>query len=952
MESDNAREQLKSSKGSIWRDKIKDKASKLAKGHKPSRSQTEQEVSDFLRPSSSSSLAHPPRLDISPPVTDSATLESRPVPGRYVLPPRKKRWKPPGLHVGFAEEPPQIIGEGGDDAEIPTRDVNEAWKASGKTFEPSNSDSAALASRKNSLPTPDLLQPGFDPRTSRRSSIQRTPTRHATPDGWSQKRLSMSLEEGLVQATKDESNEPSAPVKQSTHPLPIPPDVEPLATEPLPFASRPYMPTIPQDRQHPSSSRLSVEQPPVHNHLEQFEDKPYVAASHQAARRSSEDDRGSPSDFIPFHPKRQPTLPVLDPIPPRLPALKMHDDLAKPGGPSDDYEFFRSPISTEVPPPELRLPQEERVPRQDQPRAMDRFPSPQAPAVRDRRSRQASPIDGRTMAAAEAASEELFSRLQHLRGMFRLASEKIDDTTERTLVYWLRASSWWFLRGRTMLEGTLRSSRKDTMDRPGSRGGEPEIPQNKQCYVDLAKSWWIMEEVLPDFLDAENTQPSRHPDRIDGLNSSQLLNEYRESWKEMQLFALSLEKRNLFPPPALMIQGADPLIWVPYPRLPPGVFAATAGLDPRSLSKYIAPGRQALYPMPLADTSRHFCYGRVFGEVELMGDSDADEDAHFPSMISIARDREQSHVEILLTSQDGQINVHVQTDKRVGPTWEDVEWKIKTHSLRIRLSRDLKIIVRLWESDFKTLWGIHDYNRRVEADRQPRKNEEVLYKEYVAAFHYIPPQGSQTSFPTSLVKNCQVRLFQMNTTINDGSGERNIFTGYRIVAVTPPYVKTVSSISRSLGDGTPILVSKLTGEGGAPALGFAVYEAGKRESIYLTFDSPQARALLLNVLSGADPSPDECFSEDLPFESLAITNLANVPPDEGDCALPSSIQWQNLRIINQGASLESAPILFSNRLRISITSNFGTLTDRINLSELVNLYHLSSGLTQYQALET
>jgi hypothetical protein len=944
VEADPSREQQKTSKSSIWRDRLKDKASKLAKREKPVRSQSEQEVSDFLQhPSASSSAARAPRLDTS---TIARASEDQPAPtSSYVPPPRVKRRKPAGLHVGFTDKAPEIIGEGGDEADAPTRDVIGAWKDSGMTFEVASPDEPVPLSRTNTLPTPSLLQPGYDPK-SRRTSIQRTPTRHTTPDGWNQKRLSMSIEEALVQATaNEEPQDPATAVGRGLPPGPAQ-DVQPLAAHyQETLAANPFTEPPPQTSREPSpfaGENASAVAPTP------YQDKVY--APQQLARTSSEDDRGSVSNFVPYHPVREPTLPLIDSGAPfqldsRRPTLPTVDtassikssstlqDVSHGMDPSKKQSWKESPTMIEplrpIPPPHSHS--EERTPLANQLGSSDGFPPPRAPPVQDRRARQAAPSNGTTTAAAEAACEDLFSRLQHLRGTFRLASERINDLADKSISSWLRASSWWLLRGKTMLETEIRSNQNKASERPSSRGGDSAVPKQMQCYVDLAKCWWITEEVLPDILNGSNKRSSRQPDRIDGLDNAQLAEVYSEIRKEMQLFALSLEKRNLFPPPALMIQGADPMIWLEYPSLPAGILATTAGLDPRSLCRRLPPGGQGFFSMPVADTGRQFCYGRVFGAVELTGDTDTEDDWHFPCMISILRDREQSHVEFMISSQDGQINTHVQMNKKLGPTWDDVEWKVKTRCLRVKLTKDYGIVVRLFEADFKTLWGIHDYNKRVEADRQPRPNEEVLYKEHVAAFHYIPPPNTQSAFPTQLVKHCQVRLFQMNKIVNDGSGERNVFAGYRMVAVTPPYMKTVSSLSRNLADATPILASNLKGEGGAPALGLVVYDGSKREHVYLTFDNAQHRTVVQNIISGIDPSSDECSSGALAFENFGLSTMGNAPADSGPCVLPSALRWQSLTVVNQGSNIMSAPNMFSNRLRIVLACNFGTVTDRANL---------------------
>lgn len=967
-----AREESKLSKRpSQWRHKIKAAAS-LSKANKPSQLHKDQDVNDFLGTSfTGASQPQPlaPRIDTSPPVSKLGISDEPLEYGRYAspAPPTRKRPIPEGTHVSFENHAPKIIGEGGEEAEAPTKDVMKEWVAAEHSYSTNHNENHET----NLPPPPELLQIGLNP-NSRRSSVQRAPTRHTTGE-WALKRRSMNTEEGLVQAYKAEldkgrrqaesqvrepslsDSEPTIPNLQPTLPLlqeptlpvlqPTLPNIEPSAKDKSSGEAE-NSDSHSLDRQSNSNEIRTASQGGVGgtSRSESTSSRTYQPASYQASRRAAGNlvaNASTRSAFVPYNPSRQSASESLTKAASLKPSVKTEEVPFRQTTDNSSQSTI-SPADLMIPPTaskiELGSGHEQALTNQ----AVSR-----SKALPEQDSSLLLPLakNGGIGITPEAASEELYSRIQHQRGMFRLTAERF-DTSDKGAVHWLRACTWWFLRGKSTLESSLRNSNQaleQPGSRPSSRGGEAQLPQNKQCFVDLAKAWWIMEEVLPDMLHLQTAEHSGTRDKVDRLNDAQLLDVVEMIRKDMQLFAVSLHLKNFLPPYQLVVQGADPEIWLPYPKLPPGVFALTANLDPRTLSKVIPHGQQAFFPILTSDTARFFSYGRVFGEVELVNDVDNEDELHFPSLISIARDRTSPRVEFLITSQDGQISIHVQSDPHIGPTWGDIDWRFKTHSIRIRLARKFEVVLRLWEADFKTLWGIQDYNRRVEADRHPKENEELLFSNQIDSFHYIPAHGMQSGFSPTPVKSCKIKIYQRNILVNDGSGQRSVYNGYRVVAVTPPYVKTLSSISRTIGEVSPILVTNLRGDDGAPAMLVSVQDSGKKASIIFAFDNALKREELRTILAGIATSPDECYSGVIPLDSMSLARVTNSTSTTPDPTLPLAIQWQNLRVINQGRSLEHAPSLFSNRLRVCVSSNYGSITDRINMGEA--LKHIQRFIT-------
>ena len=890
-EEDQSRERsrsLASLSTSRWREKLKEKASKFSKGSGKSASDEQHHnVSDFLRPSASSAAdSRPSNLGLTIPSLDKSDLDGQPSVPTISF--RKKR-KPKGLHVSFSSKEPDIIGEGGDESETPSKDVIGSWK--GPQSSPRSSTEIQGDKKPNlpaSLASPTMLAPpqprsppaptvGRDAST-RQSFLQRAPTRRPI-GGWEQRRQSMNIEEGLVQAHKNEDMEGRHISK-----------IDAPVLDPVPLTTQPLSTTEQLSPRYPAGA-VTLSAPP----------------SQDIKPRQPSD-----ASFIAYNPSMAKVAPPVSRSPQSLPVTNQDQSRLEP-----QRTTAAAGVQQQTSAPRVGL-----GPRKEPSPSRSRSATTAAAHPNHNGTNQDLPLydhDGNMVGQAE--SEDFYSRMQHLRGVFRLAAEKSVDIENKALEHWLRVSAWWFLRGKSTLEKNARAMRQEKTS---------SEQQSQQCYVDLAKAWWAMEDVIPDHVGPHSAASIRNTlDTFDGLDYPHLLGVHQMLQANMNSFAIFMKKNNTLPPPALLIQGADPCIWIESPKLPPGILSLTAGLDPRTLTKRT---KRAFFPIFLGDTDRYFSYGRVFGEAEIVSEEGEAEDQQFPCIISIIREKTSSQADLTIVSQDGQINLHIQSDPKYGPTWKDVEWKVKSHSIRIRLSRDFQVALRLWEEDFRILWGINDYIRRVEADWRPLENEELLFDDVVGTFHYSGPSQSSGNFPSVPVKNCPVRLFERRLFRIEGQAQRKIFDGLRLVVVTAPNTKTLSSISRTFGKAAPVLYSYLRGEGDAPALLLAIREGNEKTSLILTFRNTAQRAELHSLVSAVTTRPDENQSFEIPLEKMWVQELHTTSADSPQTSsFATTATWKSVKVIDRGPLDSSTPRTFSDRLRICSTCNMGSVVDLANL---------------------
>ncbi|KAJ9636402.1 hypothetical protein H2199_008077 [Coniosporium tulheliwenetii] len=546
--------------------------------------------------------------------------------------------------------------------------------------------------------------------------------------------------------------------------------------------------------------------------------------------------------------------------------------------------------------------------------------------------------------ANDEAFDDFSERVTHMKGIFRLTAEIERPLFERTPMQWLRASIWWFLRGRAGMEVLIRNRPRGSDGRPVSSSREQLLTQP---HVDLAKNWWIVTELLPMHPSTSNyasvpiaSQASAA--RSNGDNALTAVFEARDIiLANLKALLASMSRNQVMPPYQSLIQGQDQSIWVKYPSFAPDVQAVLSGNATKSLT--VGPTTRNINPvacMPLADTKTDFCYGRLFVQASLATEDQDSDRVSLPCVLSILRGRNDWALKVSICSQTTLVNVLVQGNNDAGPTWDDVQWKTKTRGMYVRLPRGFTLSVDFSEKDFRQLRGIEDYTRKVEASLLPLADEKVVHEVTLRDFQYSDSSNPQ-AFPAERIQRCRVRVFEKSEMLAEGTGQRRMHRGYRFHVVTSPKLKTLSYVTHELGrDQKPIgfeLRSSPSSDGAsAPAMVLRFKEETRQCNAFLTFSDPNERDQLYAVLNGMNLTPDETVFAQVPLKSLSIeaADQAEGFNQFGHDAL-RTFTWQDLKVINHDAddaSGDFARTVLSEQLRIVARHSAGSLTDRLNLS--------------------
>ncbi|KAJ5730891.1 uncharacterized protein N7483_005399 [Penicillium malachiteum] len=880
--------------------------------------------------------AQPPSLprQLPPPSPQSQTRS----------PPRKPR-KNKGLRVGFCDRTPEIIGEGGDETEAPTIEISwsrqrardrevpaQPKRAPSRSPNPSRDlpslrvntslEDAGTQRRKpqdvqsgitpdwkpplvENTPDADLLNTLHITKPGSRLSFRGSPDSHSFAE---RVRNQMQVEEAraLHNRYKDGASPVEDPVEREVND-----EYEDDAV------TSPIHSTHSALSGHSANSAHSPNSPHSAHKSDSFHETPISYTSNAPSLKSivqSIRNPGSPASY------RGATN--LSPIDPRLPAG------LRPGSPG---RVVQTPPKLPQPPPHAAHP--EPSPPYEKSTKSQMASAPTAASQEPPRNPQAPKLSLRNIAAqiGDTAFTEFKEYINRYDSLLRLAAESVKPLAETSLAEWIRAAVWWFLRGKTRLE-TFARMRSNC---PPSYA--------KQAIVDLGKALWINEQIVPGHFELSRYGQQMGIDALLAVASTtgdkemvDLLSLHQTTLNHLRSLSMSVKRNKI-----IALIGEDDLspshldtsVWLRYPFFAPNVSAVLSGAATRSMLAE-KPGRtpSIVYMMPLGDSARYFSYGSMFVQACVSSRDDDGEQYAIQCCLTIIRERADWYVLAAITSQSQLVNIMIQSDRKQGPTWDDVEWQARTHSMRVRLSRGFELDVTFKEEDFKTLWNIVKYTQKSEASLAPEEGETVVYENTVKVFQYMDP-GTPKAFPPEPLERCRIRLFERSVTIKEGTGSRNAHRGFRLTVLTSPKVKTLSNVKHILAHGSPVVFGLLRGENGAPALLLKVTEDGRTRSMLITFHEVEERTKMHAVLLGMIPQEGESKTREIPIRSYSIEQ-----PGESASGQPAvnHIQFPagNVFVIDQEHSHAEhgyGPTILSENLRAFIATEWGSVTDRINL---------------------
>ncbi|KAF2488291.1 hypothetical protein BU16DRAFT_587070 [Lophium mytilinum] len=555
--------------------------------------------------------------------------------------------------------------------------------------------------------------------------------------------------------------------------------------------------------------------------------------------------------------------------------------------------------------------------------------SPQAPAFQN--AGPQVPIHrSDTRSQGNAALVDFADRVTHMQGIFRLTAEMEKPLYEATPMQWLRASIWWFLRGRSGMEALIRAKPR------GDAAAEGRAQLLAQPHVDLAKTWWIVAEVLRNhpglrkYGDMQMESQALAARQAGDTTMADIYDTHDVVLSYLKLLLASMKRHQVMPPRQSLIQGQDQTIWQKYPNF---------SLDAQAILS-----AQALHPascMPVGDTKADFVYARMFVTASLTTEEAETDRVPMTCVLSVMRPHNDLSVKITICSMTELVNITVQNDAKARPTWEDVQWKVKTRGLYVTLPRGYTLSVELNEQDFRQLWAIVDHTNKVASRLRSHGDERVVYDQTLRDLKYTDPTNPQ-AFPAERVKRCRTIVFERCVKSNEGTGKRRLHRGFRIVVVTNPKSRTLSCVSHDLGLQKPMNFEILADaeEGGFPAMVLRPDEVvdgkPKQCTMFLVFNDGKDRNSLYGTLTGSNVTPDETVFAQVPLKNLVVENLDQAEGfTQSGHAVLQRLHWNDLKALNMDpeiGNMDGAQVVLSESLRVVARHSAGALTDRMNMT--------------------
>lgn len=520
------------------------------------------------------------------------------------------------------------------------------------------------------------------------------------------------------------------------------------------------------------------------------------------------------------------------------------------------------------------------------------------------------------------------SRVRRFSDLFRLNASAHVDIMAVPLGRWVSISAWWFLRGRGGLESALR--RKASVIAPATAANDGGF---SQAYVNLAKAWWVLKDVTPNLPEIRRFGNASMSSMVAVITSfgdqplAELVEVHLRILANLRGLTMSMKRNGRLPPDDLQMQGLEPQIFLETPTFSPDIAALMINntLDPTTKGKnYVA---EPFFPILVGDTARHFSFGKMFVDVCLDTRNDAKSGVQIACVVSVLRERTDWAVKTAVASQDGKVNLLIQSGEAGSLHWHDVQWKIPLHTMQLRLAEDICLQIKFCEKDFKTIWGICDYTQRIRKEYSAGRDEEALYERELPIFQCF----DSPSFPREPIKDCRVRLFERKVVAVEGSRQHRVHDGYRLMVITPPGTKTLSKVNYQLGKESPILFGTYRSKGGNTLL----VRVPPSLRVSLTFHKASDVELFRSTITGTLITEDDHCSAFLQLQNFTISSVS---VDQDMAYMNASrcindLKWHTLRVVSKGPPTyghDSQSTIFSEHLRILADCDSGTFTDRIN----------------------
>ncbi|ELR05001.1 hypothetical protein VC83_05112 [Pseudogymnoascus destructans] len=208
--------------------------------------------------------------------------------------------------------------------------------------------------------------------------------------------------------------------------------------------------------------------------------------------------------------------------------------------------------------------------------------------------------------------------------------------------------------------------------------------------------------------------------------------------------------------------------------------------------------------LPLGDTENMFTYSRIQVGVCLTRDGHEPIRQPLPCILSVQRERNDKLITAVISSQDGVISIAIQPRNGSSPTWQDVAWDTKRDLIDVKLGKLFRARVLFAPWDFPTLWNMYEYTSKVQTSFLAHSDEVFVMETTVRSAHYATKEPSDQIFPKDAALHCKVRVFEKVVVEKSINGPHTRHRGVRLAVATGPNTKSLCGITHDLPTQRPI----------------------------------------------------------------------------------------------------------------------------------------------------
>jgi hypothetical protein len=443
----------------------------------------------------------------------------------------------------------------------------------------------------------------------------------------------------------------------------------------------------------------------------------------------------------------------------------------------------------------------------------------------------------------------------------------------------------------------------------------------QQAYADLAKSYWLLEEAMPEVVESGRSPVDKEAEGVRTTIVSSL-----------RKLAVSMKRNGFLPPEeAFLPQTVDRTIWLDYPPLSQDVTSLLCGSSSALAQSHATSGMTLLESLPLADSATTFCFARFKVDTFLMEQGRETRRLHLPCFLTTVRPQTQPDIMFIVASQNGAVQLRISGNKNTGPAWEEVRWRPENCNLEVKLPRGFILVVQCSQQAYSTLRSMYEFSAKVHSSLYPRQDESCIFRSSLRAFQYFDNDPQSRQFPQESTPNCEIALFERLFREGAATGPRTYHKGYRIAVVTGPRTKTLSGVNQMYLPQTPIQFGFLRSDANDPALSLKFENGRFKGNMVLSFADETERLRMHSLLIGTALDRGESVFGEAPLQGLWFSERFGDARDKGLQVL-STLAWNKVRVINYDNDGDKASCVLADRLRVVYEFKDGTLTDRVNVA--------------------